>query len=322
MDPNIIAETKAMDIIIAGIGYSAITAIICGTILLFSKRRPLILSLLLIIMGIGVAGVIGYGTYQGMSETEVRKETIDLEDYTGEPFSMVILSDLHIGKYNNSSRLEKAVDAIKDIEANYVFILGDLVNSTDEDFDELGVLEEITGDKWVYAIYGNHDYHIPDSEEESIKLVDGLPERLSEIGVTVLDNSAIWTGESPEDTIIFGGIRDMWARDYNTGFTDYINPEDTFVLLSHNPDAVLLASEGLQEDGLVDLILSGHTHGGESRMPVVGPLSPIPTLLPRTFDQGLKVYDDIPVYITSGIGSIGTMLRLENPPEIVVLTIE
>ena len=73
---------------------------------------------------------------------------------------------------------------------------------------------------------------------------------------------------------------------------------------------------------MVDLVLSGHTHGGEIRLPFIGPVGPMPTVLPREYDKGYKEYKGIPVFITSGVGSTGTRVRLFNPPEIVVLTIE
>jgi uncharacterized protein len=318
---NFLYTTGITDLIIAGIALLATGSVVFAVMLFRKDRSRWLTSLLLLLAGLAVIIPVAYGMFWFPNQLVVREQTIDLEDYEGEPFTAILMADFHVGKYNNSYRLNAAVKKAFDIDAKYVFILGDMVNSTDEYFDDLGILEQLADKKWVYAIYGNHDYDPLPEKSERTELVDGLSEKLASVGVAVLDNSAIWTGETPENTIIIGGIRDIWAGDQKTDFTKYINEEDTFILLSHNPDAVLLTSEGTLEKEKVDLVISGHTHGGESRLPLIGPLSPLPTELPDSYDQGLHTYNDIPMYITSGIGSIGTRMRLFNPPEIVVLTI-
>ena len=78
------------------------------------------------------------------------------------------------------------------------------------------------------------------------------------------------------------------------------------------------------EKANVDLVVTGHTHGGEMRLPVIGPISPIglPIQLPQEYDQGYHIYNDTPLFITSGLGTVGNRMRSFNPPEIVILTIE
>lgn len=309
------------DVIITGIGLLGAVSFVAAITYFKQNRSHRLRTFLLMLASFTVVTLYAFGMFWFPNQMTVQEQTIDLKDYNGEPFTIILMSDFHVGKYNNSQRLKTAVEKTLDIDAQYVFILGDLINSTDEYFADLNVLEPLANIKWVYAIYGNHDYAPLPGQNEPTKLVEGLREKLDSLNITVLDNSAIWTGDTPENTIIIGGIRDIWAGDHRTDFTQYIQEKDTFILLSHNPDAVLMASEGIPRKGIVDFVLSGHTHGGESRLPLIGPLSPLPTELPDSFDKGLHSYDEIPVYITSGIGSIGTRMRLFNSPEIVVLTI-
>lgn len=310
------------DLIITGISLLGLISFISAVMYFRQDRSRWLPSLLLLLTSSAIVTSYAFGMFWFPNQMAVREQTIDIEDYKGKPFTVILMSDFHVGKYNNSHRLKTAVEKALEIDAPYVFILGDLVNSTDKNFSDLNILEPLADKKWVYAIYGNHDYDPLPGQSDQTKLVDGLREKLDSLSITVLDNSAIWTGDTPENTIIIGGIRDIWAGDHKTDFTQYINEEDTFILLSHNPDAVLMASEGIPEKGKIDLVLSGHTHGGESRFPLIGPLSPLPTELPDSYDTGLHSYDEIPVYITSGIGSIGTGMRLFNDPEIVILTIQ
>lgn len=305
--------------------FTGVSLFISGITLFIYIPSKKILGSLLVLFSILLVATLYYGIFVETTNITVVEESIDLADYTGEEFKIILVSDLHVGRFNNSKRLRNAVKKILSIDdARYVFILGDLVNSSDDNFDDLDALKSITTEKWVYSIYGNHDYEKPpgfDSLEKGLNPVEGLPEKLSDLGVAVLDNSAIWTND-PQEPIVFGGIRDIWADDYSFSFTEYVSPEDTFILLCHNPDCIIRATEELDDPSKIDLVLSGHTHGGEVQLPLIGPMAPLPIDLPRSYDRGLHAYEDIPILITSGIGSIGSRIRLFNTPEIVVLTIK
>jgi predicted MPP superfamily phosphohydrolase len=88
------------------------------------------------------------------------------------------------------------------------------------------------------------------------------------------------------------------------------------LLLSHTPDIVLRL--GPHRPGLV---LSGHTHGGQVRLPLVGPVFRM-TELPRSAVMGLHLHDGVPVYVTSGIGYAGIDLRIDCPPEVALLSLK
>ena len=87
--------------------------------------------------------------------------------------------------------------------------------------------------------------------------------------------------------------------------------------MSHNPDAVL--SEITVEKA--DLVLSGHTHGGQIRLPWLGSISGMPNILGREYDLGLFDYQGTNLLISAGLGETGPRARLFNPPEIILLNL-
>lgn len=310
-----------IDLIIAGICYFAVGSIISGIILIISVNRW-VLGLSVLIVGISIILFISYGILNEPNSMAVREETIDLEGYTGAPFDIVLMSDLHVGRFNNSIRLENAIDKISSLEQiELVLILGDMVNISSDSFQDLDPLMDISDQTGVYAVYGNHDYTKNTKSKGKKKYVPGLTEKLKTLGVSILENESERVTLSNSEEILIGGIPDIWANDYDFSFAEDISSEETFLMLIHNPDGVMNVSEEMEESKVVDLILSGHTHGGEIRLPLIGPIAQLPIELPRSYDQGIFEYEDIPLFITSGIGSIGARLRIMNPPEIVVLTI-
>ena len=84
----------------------------------------------------------------------------------------------------------------------------------------------------------------------------------------------------------------------------------------HNPDP----ADRAEYNG-VDLMISGHTHGGQVRLPFIGPSVPLPTTLGQQYDQGFFPYGKMSLFITSGVGESTVRARLFNPPEIVQLEV-
>ncbi|MEA3357047.1 MAG: metallophosphoesterase [Patescibacteria group bacterium] len=309
---------KITDAIITGTALQLIAAAVTCIYVWGSKKKlPGIMKLVLAVSITGLLVII-YGTFIEPLIVVTRYETIDLQDYASEePFQVILIADLHVGRFFNSDKLDTVVQMInehKDIE--YVLILGDVVNGTSDHLSDLDVLKDIDDDKEVFFIYGNHDYYKDGDHQDEI--VDGLREKIEGLDITIIDNDIARL----DDKIVLAGIEDLWPKKEDYTMLDQTNADETVILMAHNPDAVVDIANDSNYKSKVDLIVSGHTHGGEMRLPLIGPLSPLPTSdLPDSYDQGLKYYDDIPVYITSGLGNIGVRMRIFNNPEIVILTI-
>ncbi|MBN1618007.1 metallophosphoesterase [Candidatus Dojkabacteria bacterium] len=246
------------------------------------------------------------------------EQDIDLEDFEENPTKIILISDLHVGIYQNGSKLKSVVEEINaQKDADYVLIIGDVVNSTDKYFDELDELENIDKSKQVYFAYGNHDYQ-KDGNDKII--VPGLEEKLISLDIIPLKNEYI----TIENGIKIGGILDVWTEKQDYSFINDIEEENTMILMCHNPDCVIELNKDKDLKNKVDLVVSGHTHGGEMRLPIIGSIAPqgLPTELPDRYDKHEQNYNGIRMFITSGIGNIGVRARLANPPEVVILTIK
>lgn len=263
-----------------------------------------------------------------------KEETFDLDEYDEKhngdnPLKFIVISDLHIGRYLNGKKTQRIVEIINEEEdIDYVLILGDIINGPTQNFKELEVLKHIDSDKQVIFIYGNHDYsttqHMTDHGENKADLVKGLEDKLKSLNFTILKNEAIVIEEHNGNKIVLAGIEDIWSEQQNYSFLEDLNTEDLVIFLGHNPDCIMDITEQEKYKRKVDIVLSGHTHGGEMRMPVIGSIAPqgLPTELPDTYDKGWFNYKGIPLFITSGTGNCGVRMRTFNPPEVIILTIK
>jgi len=114
-------------------------------------------------------------------------------------------------------------------------------------------------------------------------------------------------------------LRGTWK--YDSALADWLYGDGAAaarLLLTHNPDLVLeLADLGAPPP---DLVLAGHTHGGQVRLPGYGAIY-TSTKLGRRYDAGLFDFQGIPLYITAGVGTSEVPVRLFDPPEIVLITL-
>ncbi len=295
-------------------------AFACLSSLAFAIRKKLKVPYFLYPLAVFSVLAIGFTAY-GIVESKTlatNRYSIDLRDYEGAEFDVVLISDLHLGRFGNDWILDDVVRKANEEDAKMVFILGDVVNSSSKHLDDLDAFKELK-DKTVYFVYGNHDYYYNDNAE--LEIVPDLTEKLEELEFNILNDE--WHTLTPdgETPIYISGIEDLWSQNYDLEFLETIDTESTNILLSHNPDAVIKLEDAEYSEN-VDLVVSGHTHGGEMRIPGIGPLSPLPTELPDSYDKGYFEYEDLPLYITSGVGNVGVRLRTFNQPEIVVLTIK
>lgn len=312
------------DCIIAVSGYYAIGCLIAAICIIKKARNRKAFSfIILIVSSIYIIGLL----YSGVIEPQrilVRSQSIDISDYTGEkPLRIVLISDLHVGRFYNSSNVKRAVEKISTLEnIDAVLVLGDLVNQNSDHLSDLDPLKEIENEN-VFFVYGNHDYDL-DGEEKSnkkAKRIEGLEDKINDLGLKVLSNNYQYYSETKN--VVFSGIDDSWAKRDNPDFIKEIPEDTTNILLCHSPDCAIEVDANAELKSKVDLIVSGHTHGGEMRFPLIGSLAPqgLPIELPQEYDKGLKDYHGIKIFITSGIGNIGVRLRTFNNPEIVILEI-
>jgi predicted MPP superfamily phosphohydrolase len=224
---------------------------------------------------------------------------------TGAQARVVLISDIHLGVYKDSAYLQRLVDRINTLQADAVVIAGDLTyepggESLEPMFAPLAALRMP-----AYAVLGNHDQQAPGPDIDA-----ALRVALSTHGVEVIEGRTLSLR-----AFRLAGLGDRWARKDDPAFLAAAPSPAPTLVLTHNPDSAI----GLGPD-LATLVLAGHTHGGQIRIPWL-----YRHVIPSRygFDRGEQFLATprgrVRVYTTVGTGEIGLPMRLFNPPTIDVL---
>jgi uncharacterized protein len=223
---------------------------------------------------------------------------------------VVQFSDLHFGFHFDVKQLTSVVEKIQAEQPDIVCFTGDLVDYAIGPYnkDIRVVLSRIKAKYGCYAVLGNHDYYGDAKEVAAV---------LEESGFQCLRNRGIRVQKGTQ-SIWIAGVEDMWegAPDLKAAMK-LAKKEDWVLLLSHAPDfADVAASES------VHLQLSGHSHGGQVRLPLIGPLASVPYGI--KYPSGLyHVGKDkhLTLYTNRGIGVSVRPIRFMCRPELTVLTL-
>jgi predicted MPP superfamily phosphohydrolase len=280
----------------------------------------------------GLYGAAGLALYSG----EIARHWIEVtqRDFylRGLPSAMsgmriAQISDIHLDAFTEPFFLRHVVDRINAIRPDAVFLTGDFVTATlgAELGAELGTHKFARGAAWqcaniltgleckaLYAVLGNHDFGVGPRE---------VATALETNGITVLRNASV--------PLERAGAR-IWLAGVDDPVEGHPNPElaipetirnvpnEPVVLLCHAPDYAdrLLR---LPVGQAVDLMLSGHTHGGQVRFPFVRAVHLPP--MGRKYLEGWFQLGRLQLYVNRGIGTIGLPFRLNCPPEITVITL-
>ncbi|HDR7720361.1 metallophosphoesterase [Bacillus albus] len=230
-------------------------------------------------------------------------------------FKILQISDLHNKKFGDNQ--ETLIQKVKGENPDIIVITGDLIDSKSYDAEvSMELIRELVKKYPIYFVTGNH-------EKWSGKYND-LEKELKNHHVTVLRNEHV-TIQKGQQKINLLGIDDpefvTGNNDEVKGVKDEISkakfgmPPDTYnVLLSHRPE--LLAKYA---DEQIDLVLSGHAHGGQVRLPFIGGLvAPNQGVFP-TYTAGLYEKQNTSMVVSRGLGNSVIPQRIFNRPELVVV---
>jgi predicted MPP superfamily phosphohydrolase len=272
-------------------------------IFLLHERRHRVIFVLFILSWI----TIFYGSFIEPRLLIVKQTSVELVDSPTQTIRAVVFSDIHVGPFKKADWVSHVVKRVQELQPDIVFILGDFVVKSAADVQYLSPLSKLKAPYGVYAVTGNHEYHANASDE--------VVTALESYGIEVIENETL-NLEIGDKTLRFAGVSDIWFEGDIGKTMQSVVDEDTTIMLAHNPDVVLYDATRL-----ADLVLAAHTHGGQIRLPWIGPVPSLPTKLGRAFDKGWFEYNDKPLFITSGVGETGTRARLFNLPEIVEMEI-
>jgi predicted MPP superfamily phosphohydrolase len=231
------------------------------------------------------------------TEIEFRSERW-LSDLDG--YRIAFITDMHTIPHEN---MRKAVEELNKRNVDLLLLGGDFSMGGDHYQGTIKEIAKAITTDGIYGVEGNHDDY------------KRLFAEMERYGITTLDNNGIRI----RDRFYLAGVHDMWNRspDIEASITG-ADTNDFVLLVSHNPDVSMV-----QSTAGVDLILSGHTHGGQIT------LFGIPLYLLRgsitnygiQFANGFSYsLDGVPVYTSNGIGDYYTVPRIFARPEVVIFT--
>jgi hypothetical protein len=218
------------------------------------------------------------------------------------------ISDLHV--HPGSEEVWQIAALAATTPHDLVCYTGDFIDS-DDDFGRLSAfLRSMPGACPAYAVLGNHDY-MPYGRDRGANDVRRLRALLAGAGITVMTNE---TRLLYEGALCLAGVDDpaTGRDDLDTALAG-VPATRCAVLLAHSPDIVLRLGRHRPS-----LILCGHTHGGQIRLPGIGPLL-TESRLPRRFAMGLQRWQGTQLFVSRGVGYSGLDIRIGCPPEIVTL---
>lgn len=270
-----------------------------------SFRNPVSMSIL--ILSVLVFLIYCFFESRWIKITEIEINSGDVPDsFSGT--KIVFISDIHLGPYLSSQRLSGIVNRINDLKPEMVILGGDYVHYRSKYiepvFSELG---KFRADLGVYAGLGNHDHYAG---------ADLTRKVMAKYGINSIDNQSFWVKKGA-DSIKIGGVGDLQEDIQVPEITlNGLKKSDFSILLSHQPDYI----ENLKGD-LIDLTLSGHTHGGQ--ITFFGWWAPIlPSHFGQKYRYGLVSSGTLKSYISSGVGTVLVPFRFFCRPEIVIIKFE
>ncbi len=273
-----------------------------------------------LLLGVGALGVLGaaYSRLLESSWLEVREVAIRLpRARLSAPLRILHLSDLHYSAVVPLALIEQAIRSGLQRRPELICVTGDFITAGEAlDLKPYGaLLRALPAAAPAVAVLGNHDggsWSHPRGGPRDPNLITGM---LEEAGFVVLHNASRVL-EVAGSRIGVAGVADLWAGgcDPQAAFQGLQSEEvQAIVALAHNPD-----TKDALEPHPWDLMLCGHTHGGQVVLPLLGP--PIVPVRDRGFVSGLHAWKGRSIYTTRGVGSLYG-IRFHCRPEVSLLDV-
>lgn len=227
------------------------------------------------------------------------------------------VSDLHNAEFGDGN--QRLLDMLREAEPDMIAITGDLIDSRKTNIAvALAFAEEAVRIAPCYYVSGNHEARVPEYRE--------LKAGLEAAGVTVLDDARVEIEISGKSITIIGVNDPSFLADYLTSdaavmdrkLSELSSEDASFtILLSHRPE--LFDTYAAHE---MDLVLTGHAHGGQFRLPLIGGLiAPNQGLFPK-YDDGLYSEGNTNMIVSRGLGNSIIPFRFNNRPEVVLIELK
>ncbi|MBN1632819.1 MAG: metallophosphoesterase [Ignavibacteria bacterium] len=291
------------------------------------SRRAFIASSGVFLTGYAFIGA-GVGVLR-KDKYEIIRQTIHLKNLPDslKGVTVTLISDIHSGPYMPEDKMNEYVKIINELKSDLIVIPGDLTNtSKDEIYPFVNSFKNLKAKHGIYSTLGNHDYF---SDPEFIAEVI-----TNETPFKMLRNNSEIININGDNLIIIGteDTRDSGAKQ-NEVILKYISTaKDTAInkaieknINYNTTPKILLCHKPYIFDNLnsfdIDLVFSGHTHGGQVIFASLGDYSLSFASLVNKYVSGLYLNGNRKLYVSRGIGTVGLPIRVNCPPEITVLTL-
>jgi len=276
-------------------------------------RRAFLGSAMLAGAGLGI-----YATTHGRHELEIVRRTILIRDLPDsfQGFRLVQLSDIHLVEWTEPWFLRRVVAEVNKLAPDLVVLTGDFISRGPRNisvaYRAMPVCaEELSAIQCphLFAILGNHDVQVDSSMVQRAMAAAKIPMLVNRFTAIERGSDRIW----------LCGVDDPGTSvPYLSGAIP-AHPGAPVILLAHEPDYADMVRRHPRFP-LVDLMLSGHSHGGQVRLPWVGPLVLPP--MGQKYVSGLFRFNQMQLYVNRGIGTVGMPFRFDCPPEITEITLQ
>ena len=278
-----------------------------------NKKTVLIVSVL-VILCLGIWTLWGNIALE-VNEYEIVSDRIP-EAFAG--FRIAQVSDLHNKDFGEG--YGQLLTLLSEINPDIIVVTGDLIDSRQTDLDvALEFAWQAGKIARVYYVSGNHEARIPEYEDLKIGLVKA--------GVVILENQKVEITREGESITLMGIDDPSFQEDYLFGDSESVarqaiedlkNESDGYtILLSHRPELF-----DLYVETEMDLVFSGHAHGGQFRLPFIGGLvAPNQGFFPE-YDAGQFAENTTSMIVSRGIGNSIIPIRFNNRPEIVIVKLK
>ncbi|HKO99904.1 MAG TPA: metallophosphoesterase [Pyrinomonadaceae bacterium] len=218
-------------------------------------------------------------------------------------FRIVQLSDIHLSRFTSSQQIERAVQTATNLQPDIIALTGDYISKERQYAAPCAeLLGKLRARHGVYAVLGNHDHWTDAALITDLFRAEGITVLVNQGMRFEKDGAAFWLA-GVDDTMV--GLEDLPLA--LAGSRD----DEMKLLLAHNPIILRRAArEG------VDLVLSGHTHGGQVKLTSDRSTSARPR---RRVLKGLASEGETQIYVTRGLGTVVLPVRFGCPPEVSLL---
>ena len=278
------------------------------------NRKKRVLFVVVFVLVVLIVWTLWGNTALEVNEYEVVSDRIP-QGFEG--FRIAQVSDLHNAEFGEGN--EKLIQLLSQTDPDIIVLTGDLIDSRHTDIEiALDFARQAIKLAPVYYVSGNHEARV--REYEDLKM------GLAEAGVVILENQNVQITREGESITLMGIDDPSFQEDYLFGDSESVarqaiddlqnESEGYTILLSHRPELF-----DLYVDTGMDLVFSGHAHGGQFRLPFIGGLvAPNQGFFPK-YDAGKFTEENTTMIVSRGVGNSIIPIRFNNRPEIVLVTL-